>query len=384
VGLYGFIAASIFATAYIAGYERGHYSAREIIGCTTLSCREKSISSLTIFGLIMFTVISPVIYYATGSSGIYEHIFLLYFFIISYGESYIAEHKKMLISLGHPLYVGMVDFFKIAAWVYLLIPLVLYEWIDVNLNTILLMWSLFVVMGVFLVFFKLRSLYKIENILAKPRLNTYKNQIYASTPFFLNGLFLLALEISGRLSLQMADLQVEAGVYTFYAGFIFAIPLFVWSASISFDHSKILTTFENNDIKESDRLILVMIKRSLKICLLLAVFLFFVFEVLLEIVNKDEYLNHINSFFIFLLVPFIHVIDSHFYYILYVRRMDKEIAFSSVIGLVFLVAFQIFTLSELGIISVILSIIGALTISVCLKLFFIFKNRMTTYGPSNI
>ena len=288
VGFYGFITASIFATVYIVGYEHGNYSARQIIKCKILSCREKSVSSLTVFGLIMFIIISPMIYYATASSEIYEHISVLYFFIIAYGESYMAEHKKILISLGHPFYAGIVDFVKTGVWVYLLIPLVLFGWMDIDLNTILLMWSVFVAIGTFLIFFKLRGFYKIKNLIARPTLNKYKNQIYSSTPFFLSGLSLLAIEISGRVSLQMAGLQIEAGVYTFYAGFIFAIPLFVWSASVAFDHAKILTAFENHDIKESNKLILIMIKRSLKICLLLVIFLFFGFEVLLEMVGKDE------------------------------------------------------------------------------------------------
>jgi len=325
---------------------------------------------------MMFVIISPLVYYATASNEIYKYISILYFFIIAYGESYMAEHKKILISLGHPFYTGMVDFVKTGVWVYLLIPLVLFGWMDIDLNTIQLMWSVFVAIGAFLIFFKLRGFYKIKNLIARPTFNKYKNQIYSSTPFFLSGLSLLAIEISGRISLQMAGLQVEAGVYTFYAGFIFAIPLFVWSASVAFDHAKILTAFENHDIKESNKLIVIMIKRSLKICFLLSLFLFFGFEYLLEIVGKDEYTDYMNGFFIFLLVPFIHILDSHIYYVLYVRGMDKEIAFSSTIGFICMAIFQIYTMLEMGITSVILSILIALIVSVFVRLFFIFKMGM--------
>ena len=379
VGFYGFITASIFVAVYMSGYEHGNYSARQIIKCKTLSCREKSVSSLTIFSFIMFVIISPLVFYLTASNEIYKYISILYFFIIAYGESYIAEHKKVLISLGHPFYTGIVDFVKSGVWVYLLIPLVMFGWIDLNLNIILLMWLVFVAIGTFLIFFKLRSFYKIKNLIARPVFNKYKNQIYSSTPFFLSGLSLLAIEVSGRFSLQMAGLQIEAGVYTFYSGFIFAIPLFVWSASVAFDHKKILTAFENDDIKISNKLILIMIKRSLKICLLLSLLLFFSFETLLEIVGKGEYLEHMNSFFLFLLVPFIHILDSHIYYVLYARGMDKEIATSSIIGFIFLAVFQAFTLSNFGMTSAIVSIIVALTVSVLFKLFFIFKNRTTGF-----
>jgi O-antigen/teichoic acid export membrane protein len=288
-----------------------------------------------------------------------------------------AEHRKILISLGHPIYTGIVDFVRIGAWVYLLIPVVVFGQVDVSLDIVLLAWAIFVVIGASMIFYKLRSFYKIENFFVVPSFCEYKNQISLSTPFFLSGLFLLSIEILGRISLQIVDFQIEAGVYTFYAGFVFAIPLFVWSASISIDHPKILTAFENNNIKESDRLVLIMIKRSLTICLLLVLLLFFGFEILLEIINKDVYISYINSFFLFLLVPFAHVIDSHIYYMLYVRGMDKEIALSSVIGLLSLIVFQIFTLSKLGIVSVVLSIIIALIFSICIKLFFIYKNKAT-------
>ena len=266
---------------------------------------------------------------------------------------------------------------RIGAWVYLLIPVVLFGQVHISLNIALLAWAIFVVIGASMIFYKLRSFYKIENFLVVPSFGEYKNQISLSTPFFLSGLFLLSIEILGRISLQIVDFQIEAGVYTFYAGFVFAIPLFVWSASISIDHPKILTAFENNNLKESDRLVLIMIKRSLIICLSLVLLLFFGFEILLEIINKDVYLSYINSFFLFLLVPFVHVIDSHIYYMLYVRGMDKEIALSSVIGLLSLIVFQIFTLSKLGMVSVVLSIIIALIFSICIKLLFIYKNKAT-------
>ena len=84
VGFYGFITASIFIAVYMVGYEHGNYSARQIIKCKTLSCREKSVSSLTIFGLIMFVIISPLVFYATASNEIYKYISILYFFIIAH------------------------------------------------------------------------------------------------------------------------------------------------------------------------------------------------------------------------------------------------------------------------------------------------------------
>jgi O-antigen/teichoic acid export membrane protein len=374
VGFYGFLAASIFIAVYLIGYEHGIYTARQIIKCKTISCKEKSVSSLTIFGLIMFVIISPVVYFASAYNEIYNSISILYFFIIAYCESYIAEHKKVLISLGHPLYTGIIDFVKSGIWVYLLIFLVVNDLLDINLHNILLMWFLFVALSTFLIFFKLRDFYKLKNLTKKPAFNKYLNQIYSSTPFFLSGLSLLAIEVSGRVSLQMAGLQIEAGVYTFYTGFIFAIPLFVWSASVSLDHEKILTAFEHHDIKKSNKLILIMIKRSLKICFLLSVILFFGFGTLLELVDKNQYVEHINSFYLFLIVPFLHILDSHIYYLLYVRGMDKEIAASSLIGFVGLAIFQIFTINNFGIFSAVLSIIIALVISVFIKLFFIFKN----------
>lgn len=379
VGFYGFITASIFIAVYMSGFEHGNYSSRQIIQCKTLQCREKSVSSLTVFILIMFILVSPLVYYATASNEIYKYVSILYFFLIAYGESYIAEHKKILISLGHPFYTGIVDFVKSGVWVYLLIALEMFGWIELDLNIILLMWLVFVAIGTFLIFYKLKSFYKIKNLIVRPVFNKYKKQIYSSLPFFLSGLSLLVIEISGRVSLQMVGFQIEAGVYTFYSGFIFAIPLFVWSASVSFDHKKILTAFENHDVKVSNKLILIMIKRSLKICLLLSLLLFFSFETLLEIVGKGEYLEHMNSFFLFLLVPFIHILDSHIYYVLYARGMDKEIATSSIIGFMFLAVFQAFTLSNFGMTSAIVSIIVALTVSVLFKLFFIFKNRTTGF-----
>ena len=366
VGFYGFIAAAIFLTVFAVGFEYGHHSSRQIIKCPTFLCKQKTVISLTVFGLIMFFIFSPISYYFISSNEINDYIPALYFFIIAYGESYIAEHKKILISLKCPVYSGVVDFVKTGAWAYLLIALVIFKWLELSLTSILFMWALFVVFGCILVFLKLKRYYKQSIFYSLPSFDTYKKQIYSSFPFFLSGLFLLIMEVSGRFSLQMIDLQVEAGVYTFYSGFIFAIPLFVWSASVAFDHAKILEAHEEGDTRKSDDLVIVMIRRSLLICLLLSVFLFIVFDMLLKIVDKEEYMSHINEFYFFLLVPFIHVIDSHLYYMLYARGKDKLIALVSVISLICLITFQIFTVAELGITSIILSIVIALIVSVLL------------------
>lgn len=375
VGFYGFISASIFVAVYMSGYEYGNYSARQIIKCKTLLCQKKVVSSLTVFGLMMFIVISPTVLLMTSLSEAYQYIPIVYFFLIVYGESYMAEHKKVLISLEQPFYAAVVDFVKSGVWAYLLIFLVLFGQLEIDLNTILLVWAVFVSIGAFLVFFKLRKLYNIVNFVTQSQFSTYKKQMHASTPFFLSGLSLLAIEISGRVSLQMAGLQTEAGVYTFYAGFIFAIPLFIWSASVAPDHAKILTTFKNYSAKGSDYLILAMTKRSLKICFLLSMLLFFSFDILLEMVNKSEYTEYVDGYLLllFLLIPFLHVVDSHIYYMLYTRNMDKGIALSSIFGFVCLAIVQATTLMHLEIYSVISSVLIALFASVCTKLVFIFN-----------
>ena len=169
----------------------------------------------------------------------------------------------------------------------------------------------------------------------------------------------------------MAGLHIQAGVYTFYAGFIFAIPLFVWSSSVAFDHSKIIESHESGNSIKSDSLVIAMLKRSLIICFSLIIFLYFAFDLLIYMTKKEEYSNYINQFHLFLIVPIVHVIDTHLYYMLYTRNMDKLIAISAVIGGICLVIFQYFTIGNNGISSVIFSIILALTVSVFLKIFFI-------------
>lgn len=375
VGIYGFITAVIFSTVYLIGYEYGTYSARAILKCKNILCQEEVVSSLTVFGLFMFLALSPVAYYFTSANGIFDHISMYCFFIIAYGESYIAEHKKVLVSLGHVVYAGMVDFIKTGVWVYFLIPSVFFGWLEINLNVILLVWSLFISLGCILIFVKLKIYYKFTHFSKDINFQDYQEKIYASTPFLLSGLSILLIEIIGRASLQILGLQVEAGVYTFYAGFVFAIPLFIWSASVALDHAKIISSFEDGNESESNNLILIMTKRSIKLCLLLVIILVLGFGFLIDFVGNDEYSTNLGSFYLFLTVPFVHILDSHICYFLYVRGMDKKIAISSGIGVTFLILFQFFTLQEWQLFSVIISILIAFTISICLKLLFMFNYK---------
>jgi len=120
------------------------------------------------------------------------------------------------------------------------------------------------------------------------------------------------------------------------------------------------------------------------ICASLAFILFIGFSMFLEIIDKEEYKNYINQFYIFLIVPFIHVIDGHLYYKLYVRKKEILITLSSVLGIVSLVIFQFLTIDKLGITSVIYSIILALTISVFLKIMFIRQGKYDDLAFRNI
>ena len=391
VGLYGFIAALIFAIVFLAGFEYGNYSSRNIIKCRTFLCKQEVVVKLTIFGLIMFFLFAPFLYFVGSSMEWFksyqflnDYSTVLLFFIISYGESYVAEHKKILISLSYPIYSGVVDFVKGGIWAYLLIFFVLSGWIELNLNSILCIWAFFVMIGAMMVFIKLKKYYNKKMFFSFPSFDTYRHQIYLSLPFFLSGLFLVLIELSGRLSLQMAGLNIQAGVYTLYAGFIFSIPLFVWSSSVAFDHPEIIKSHENGNIIKSDRLVIVMLKRSLAICFVLIFLLFIAFDILILIVEKEEYSNYINQFHLFLLVPIVHVFDTHLYYMLYTRHMDKLIALSAIVGGIFLIIFQYLTINNGGISAVILSIIFALTISSLLKVFFIRRSIMNSkkHAPS--
>jgi O-antigen/teichoic acid export membrane protein len=378
VGFYGFIAALIFATVFIVGFEYGNYSSRHIIKCRTFICKQEVVVNLTIFGLIMFFLFASLLCLVTLSMEWFDSYqflknssIILFFIFIAYGESYIAEHKKILISLSHPIYSGVVDFIKGGIWAYLLIIFVLVGWMELNLKSIFLMWSIFVVLGAIMLFIKLKKFYNKKIFFSLPSFDTYRQQISSSLPFFLSGLFLVLIELSGRVSLQIAGLNVEAGVYTLYAGFIFSIPLFVWSSSVAFDHPQIIKSHEDGDIKKSDYLVIVMLKRSLLICVALIALLYISFDVLIYVVEKEEYLNYISQFHLFLIIPIMHVFDTHLYYMLYTRHMDKLIAISAILGGIFLIIFQYLTVSNGGIKSVILSIIFALIISVLLKFLFI-------------
>jgi O-antigen/teichoic acid export membrane protein len=376
LGFYGFITALIFSTVFLVGLEYGNYASRQIIKCKDLLCKQKTVVGLSVFGLIMFFTVSPFAYYFFHSTNLNSLIYAFFFFILTYGESYLAEHKKILISLNHPFFCGVIDFIRSALWTYLLIILSSLNLLNLNLTSILFIWAVFVVLSFILVFIKLKEYYKYSLFFSMRSFNDYKTQIFSSFPFFISGLSLIVFELSGRISLQFFGLYEQAGIYTLYSGFIFAIPIFVWSSSVAFDHPKIIESYENGDVFKSDHLVKEMIKRSLLICLILVILLYFGIDIVLSIINKEEYLSYIGQLYLFMIVPFIHIFDTHLYYMLLTRNLDKSIAFSAIVGSIFLVIFQYFTISSGGINSVILSIICAITISVLLKVFFIRRSIM--------
>lgn len=327
LGLWGSLSAIAMIGCAVLGLETGSLTARQAVSTSPGDFRQLGGAISAAIFINSFPLI-----FALFFIDIFSWTIKLSLFIIIITESFCFEMRKLLIGIGKVRQAAEADLLKSAMWVPPFVIGVEAGAIRLSLETALAAWT---VGSIFAASFCHFSFYGLRpgsiSIAALLRINPVNGLI-----ILFSGLIAMATEVSPRLLVVSTGNLEGAGVITFFSGFIFSIPLLVWSSTIGVDYKVILSRSISGDIQEFRALLLQTLTRGLVItalCLVVSAIFLYAF-ILWD--GRSILLANYGIFLIMTIIPFFYWAGTCFSIVLHFKNRDRLIAvlrtFSLILG----------------------------------------------------
>ena len=365
LGVYGAYSAAVFLMAYMVGLELGVLSSRNItIDEKYNTSKIISRMGVLIFSMSLFSI--PIIwlisnYINNGNFGIVFCLILL--------EAICTEYRKVLNSLQMSLTSSLVDFIKNAGWVW---PIIFYYQFNsdgLNIEVILNAWTTGLIIGAIVILYSLRKYIIFEKDLLNRKINFTSNQVL----IFFNGLSLLFIEVSARLILKLKGDATDLGLYTFYSGFVLSIPVLIWSATLAIDYRNILDAVQTNKMMDFKIKVENNFIRGFFYWVFLTIMSVIAIFIYLNYFSKKEFYDNINSYFLMLLIPIVHLFVTNLSNVLHLSKKDNLIALAYAIGLTLCMPYYIYN-KNIHINEVILCTFLSYAIAAIVMYYYVWKN----------
>jgi hypothetical protein len=375
LGVYGAYSAAVFLMAYMVGLELGVISSRNInIDETYNTSKIISRMGLLIFAMSLFSL--PAVWFMSnyvnnGNFGIVFCLILL--------EAFCTEYRKVLNSLQMPFTSSLVDFIKNAGWVWPIIFYYQFNLDNLKIEAILNAWTIGLINGAIVILYSLRKYIIFEKNLLNGSLNFTSNQVF----IFYNGLSLLFIEVSARLILKIKGNSTDLGLYTLYSGFVLSIPILIWSATLAIDYRNILDALQKNKMMDFKIKVEKNFIRGFSYWVFLTILSVISILIYLNYFGKKEFYDNINSYFLMLLIPLVHLFVTNLSNVLHLTKKDNLIALAYTIGLIFCMPYYIYSIN-IHINEVILCTFLSYTIAAIVMYYYVWKNFKISLIPDFI
>ena len=365
LGLYGVYSAAVFLIAYIVGLELGALSSRNII--IDESYKNSIIISnmgVIIISMSLFSI--PIIWLVCNYLN--NENFIIVFCLV-FLEAFCTEYRKVLNSLQKPFTSSLVDFIKTSSWVWPIIFYFQFNLDNLNIEVILNAWAIGLIAGAIVILYSLRNYIILEKDLINWKLNLTSNQII----IFYNGLSFLFIEVSARLILKLKGDSTELGLYTLYSGFVLSIPILIWSATLAIDYRNILDAVQKNKMIEFKIKVEKNFIRGFFYWMVLTIMSIIAIFIYLKYFGKKEFYDNINSYFLMLLIPLVHLFVTNLSNVLHLNKKDSLIAWAYTIALILCMPYYIYN-NNIQINDVILCTFLSYAISAIVMYYYVWKN----------
>jgi hypothetical protein len=318
---FGVVSAVIFLASYIIGMEGGSYAAREI-GLKGNGQCNSSINTVLYILILMSCLTLPILYFI-------EHIFLsersFLLLLMVFMEAYCTENRKILNIMEKPLLSSIIDLLKSAAWI---LPLMFYaDKESMSLEYIIKFWALGLLVSTIIMYKNFRKIYSLN----KFYFQNIKEALNKGKLILTYGFYLIFCETSAKIILKIKGSDADLAAYTIFSGFIFAIPVFVWSVTLAIDGRKIVESVTKGNSKFNSAN-LDNLKKGLFFCMLFSGGSLLVLKMYLNFVSRTEYDEKIHEYYIMIFLPFVHVIMTNVWNYLHIKKEDGCIAIATIIS----------------------------------------------------
>lgn len=341
VGVYGLLVVLISYSLYAVGFDFYTYSTREIINLK----KDEWGSIIKKQGQLIlgsYFIVLPVIIVFSGF--FVNHKFLFFLAILIILEHLNQELMRLLIVDGKAVLANNLLFLRSGLWCYVVILLMFSQIIGQNLENILLFWAIFnsiaLLIGGFYFFRDIEFKYIKNN-------NQWLiDGLKICLPLLFSTLIVRVITTVDRIWLEKLEGIEVVAVYALFVGLTNSLISFLETGVFSFVYPKLIA--EKNNKKIFKILIKKMCIQAIVVIVIVSGALVIFLPFLLKWVNKEEYFDYYNIFYVILIANIFYCLSMIPHYILYAKKEDRKIIishFSSLI--VFVISTLIIVYNEI-------------------------------------
>jgi O-antigen/teichoic acid export membrane protein len=321
LGLYSLVGVTISYGIYLLGLDFYTFTTRELIGLN-----EKGAAKY-IIGQIRFCLLSYLFFFIPLLT-LFQFEFLPWnvigiFFVLLLSEFISQELTRILIAMEKTIIASCILFIRTAIWCYILAALFIRVDESRNIEWILYTWLFSSVLSVVIAMYLLRFV-GWHNIFCKPlELKWIINGVKLAIPMLCSTLAIKTIFTIDKYSIEYLDGLSLLGVYAVYIGICNAFLSFMDAAVFQFKYPQ-LVKYKN--INQPGLFILEVKRLSLSVIGYMAFILstlFLVSELVFSYLNKPEYMEHIDIYWMLIWAHVILVLSYIPHYVLFAMKKDK-------------------------------------------------------------
>ncbi|WP_445730724.1 hypothetical protein [Mariniflexile sp.] len=346
LGIFGMITTAIGLLIYVIGFDFYVFNTREILKAK-ISLIEK-IRNQLFFHALAYLIVVPISFVFIFGFDFISIKFLWIFLVLLISEHLGQELYRLFTTLERSVIANVMSFLRSGLWVW-------YAFFDyfilgnpVNIEKYILLWAISSWLSFFILTFILLKPINLQSIkYIKPDWRWIGLGVRTSGVFFIGSLSFQIIQFSDRFMIDYFYDKKLVGIYTAYAQFTNAIDVFTFSAVTMIAFPKLIKAYSDPEKYKSIKYQFSKHLILLSIVLILIVIITgpFIFKIL----EKNSFLNEINSFYVLLGGTFLLIVSNIYHYDLYVKRKDSIITITALIAVLVNVFLNIVLIPKYGI-----------------------------------
>jgi len=329
LGVYGIFNSSIGFSIYLIGFEYYVYISRAI-------AQDKSkvvqIKNQVLFYIISYLLFVPAILFVVFSNDFLDVSYIWLFIIILISEHAAQECFRLLSLFKKPIKANLVllirNIWIIVSIIYFVVAS------DMDLKRFFLFWAVSsfsgLLLGIYFLSFQI-SFVKIWN--GRINLREIWKGIGVSMYFFISSLGIQTILLSGRFFLDYHFDKAVVGIYTFYSSIVSLIEVVIYNMVVMMLFPYLLENADSDE-KVFSKYVSKFKKQIYGLTVLSIAGAALLMPILLFILEKKSTSDNIIIFYIMLLGALAYNLSLIPHYIMYARKKERFILFSTLIAVI--------------------------------------------------
>jgi O-antigen/teichoic acid export membrane protein len=348
LGIYGLMTASIAWAVYIVGYDFYSVNMREILA-TAYDERVYLIRDQFVFYGFVYCIIFPLLLLI-----FFTHIlswkYMPWFYSILVLEHLAQEGDRLLITFSRQLEANIVLFLRGGLWVYVVIAVSQLVTHHMSLAFVFSGWMIGVFSAVFLVVIMFRKLNWRKVLHKKVDWYRLRKNAQRATVLFIATMSIQAIMYLGRFFLKFYTNYETVGVYSYFSSLLNVIPVFAYTGIFAFMMPKLVQDYNDKKFLEFKRTVNEMLFTLGFFIVATGILASGGIFIVLAITGKAIYYSNLNVYWILLCATICNVLAMIPHYVLYAKRLDSLLLFSSILCIITAFVLNIFMIKYYGII----------------------------------